>query len=51
MQKNRAPQSVLLPQPATEEAASTFGYDEMLTELEAIITDAQTRLADEDEAA
>lgn len=51
VQKNRAPESVVALQPATEVSAPDFGYDEMLTELEAIVADAATRLAEEDEAA
>lgn len=41
-------------QPAAQEAANApgkFGYEEMLTELEAIVADAEIRLAEEDEAA
>lgn len=51
VKKNRAPESVLSPQPGAEESAPTFGYDEMLTELEAIVADAAIRLADEDATA
>lgn len=51
VQKNRAPESVVTLQPTTEVSARAFGYDEMLTELEAIVADAAVRLAEEDEAA
>jgi hypothetical protein len=51
VKKERAPESVASQQPAFEKTASAFGYDEMLTELEAIVADAQVRLAEEDEAA
>ncbi len=51
VKKESAPESVASQQPAFEKTASAFGYDEMLTELEAIVADAQVRLAEEDEAA
>lgn len=51
VRKERAPESVVLQQPVFEKKAPAFGYDEMLTELEAIVADAQVRLAEEDEAA
>lgn len=51
VQKTKAPKNVVALQPTVQEAAPTFGYDEMLTELEAIVADAAIRLAEEDEAA
>lgn len=51
VQKERAPESVASQQPAFEKTAPAFGYDEMLTELEAIVADAQIRLTEENEAA
>ncbi|WP_437888982.1 hypothetical protein [Phytobacter sp. V91] len=51
VRKNKAPESVVTLQPTAEASVSAFGYDEMLTELEAIVADAATRLAEEDEAA
>lgn len=51
VKKERAPESVASQQPAFEKTVPAFGYDEMLTELEAIVADAQVRLAEEDEAA
>lgn len=35
----------------TPPAPRAFGYEEMLTELEAIVSDAEVRLAEEDEIA
>ncbi|WP_336218232.1 hypothetical protein [Citrobacter amalonaticus] len=35
----------------TPPAPCAFGFEEMLTELEAIVSDAEVRLAEEDEAA
>jgi hypothetical protein len=51
VQKNRAPESVVALQPVVEKAAPALGYDEMLSELEAIVADATVRLSEDDEAA
>lgn len=51
VQKNRAPESVVALQPTAKVSAPAFGYDDMLTELEAIVADAAVRLAEDDEAA
>ncbi|EEU9456631.1 hypothetical protein PCW82_000546 [Escherichia coli] len=45
--KKRQPKPVVAKEPAR--TAKNFGYEEMLSELEAIVADAETRLA-EDEA-
>ncbi|MGY6027739.1 hypothetical protein [Phytobacter sp. AG2a] len=51
MQKNKATENVVALPSATEKPAPAFGYDEMLTELEAIVADAEVRIAEDDEAA
>lgn len=39
------------PQPAAEAPVTAFGYEEMLSELEAIVAEAEVRLATEAELA
>ena len=53
MSKKKSKKAKPLDLPVTPEALSPigFGYEEMLSELEAIVEDAQTRLQDEDNAA
>ncbi|HCT4437415.1 TPA: hypothetical protein OTX98_002366 [Klebsiella aerogenes] len=53
MSKKKSKKAQPLDQPAAVETMSPigFGYEEMLSELEAIVEDAQTRLQDEDNAA
>lgn len=51
--KQKGKKAKSLDQPVAVETMSPigFGYEEMLSELEAIVEDAQTRLQDEDNAA
>ncbi|HCU1808292.1 hypothetical protein ACYDHR_02930 [Klebsiella aerogenes] len=53
MSKKKSKKAKSLDQPVAVETMSPngFGYEEMLSELEAIVEDAQTRLQDEDNAA
>ena len=53
MSKKKSKKAKPIDQPVTVETMSPigFGYEEMLSELEAIVEDAQTRLQDEDTAA
>jgi hypothetical protein len=51
VQKNKTPENVVALQSATEKSTPAFGYDEMLTELEAIVADAEIRIAEDNEAA
>lgn len=50
---NKKPQAKkpVKPQVATAVAPTNFGYEEMLGELEAIVTDAKVRLAEQELAA
>ncbi|MBU5602179.1 hypothetical protein [Citrobacter sp. S55_ASV_140] len=47
--KKRQPQAEPQAEPQKQNTA-TFGYEEMLTELEAIVADAELRLEDEEAA-
>ena len=51
--KKKAAKAVPSSQPLPQEAPkiASFGYDEMLSELEAIVAEAATRLQDEESAA
>lgn len=53
MSKKKSKKVKPLELPVTAQTISPirFGYEEMLSELEAIVEDAQTRLQDEDNAA
>lgn len=44
--KKRQPKA----EPKKQEVVTTFGYEEILTELEAIVTEAEIRLTEEDAA-
>ncbi|PXW53901.1 hypothetical protein DFO55_111176 [Grimontella sp. AG753] len=49
--QNRTSKPISTEQTTPEASPQSFDYEDMLTELEAIVADAEQRLAQEDEAA